>query len=1631
MLPVTTYLSVGMHVSSGAITLPYVVNNAATVYECSMLLQDSTGVKITQRFAKQFTITNQIWSTATFTYFCTKNYSGAPVQFVLKTGVRSIIPQAGVIYYVEFEMSSFPAYHGSNLVEGDPYPVQTSLTLVTPTMAIYTGGGSTILHRLTGFSDSFSTANTVQVYFPVGLASAVGVNAIIRSFYYLNGDSRVKYITHQSGTLSYTVSNAAVGGFFNSPAFSTSVTNGDAVPATGLPISLRATSALTANSWAFFIFPQGFTWTSGKSVLIEGAPFATSYFFTSTKPRFAFPGLLMQQTTAGSAFISNTGLTSISIYGLKYPIGVPASSLTVTAVNGPSNGVLSAACQNENTGLGLSPGSGVITGLTIYPKSILAQGPGGVDISHTLTFTLTHGIDLSGSIKLTMSASWTATTYTSCVATGLTNAAANIPVQCNKSGNVFTVSDFADFSSARSTVITIKIDHLLPPASPSSSGYSFVTILSSYTSTGLVIDSFVPVGINPSNVIVATALSTGTTTYLAKQTLPQSAGLLAVDLYLKFSLAHSNPAYGTLTITSPLAWKLTSGDCKNVCYMTGILYNTCSMTGSGLIISLSTAYIAGSALELYCEQATDNPNTQGSTQTGFKVVSSWFGAVIDTDGSSISAQQLFTTAAPLPVALSASTTGTVTVDPTNKGDSATYVFNFNSILDFIPGQQLWIQFPQEYDYYLGDAEMTFQSDPGTYYLPCSCAGLSASTCLVDHRVLVISFDSVVPAGTLVSVIVYNVKNPVVAETAYFRLYLVDSAGNALAASPAFAKITLTAPAGLMDIRSVQAMNPALYGTSDYGFRVYIYQSITTNHEIRLQFPPEYSLWRLSSTMACSTTWVDDTSATTSHLPQVWNTNAACGVAGNTVTLGPPGTSTTFSVNSIVYLNYTGVTNPEYGRIRTVYQGALWDFEAYDSVIWPVYTYWTRKFAFFVYNKLNKVYTSRTYENVHSAYIGLVAAHKQMSINGYQALSKSNRIQIWAGSQSTDLQISTQSVLYPCQSQSLTFTPSISGNTTMSSLITFSSIWHQFIMFQDDVRINFRIAVAKSTPKGLYYVQWKVDEVRQTGVQISPYDPLAQTLVEVVSASSSKYACQIAPIPLVQRGVPSMPIAISITNAPHSDLTVVIAILNEPANVSIQPSSLTFLQDINSLSFQIVVSEDYDMLTGASVVLTFNLTGTNAYLYSIPATVTVEIIESTLVTEGRIFELGLGVATRTSVAFTPTTDQSGLLYYFLAPSGTPIPTFPLIRTRVQNEQKNLMSVLYHNITYSTNETRYKETQPKAGETWSDFQRRLYISHLGSTWVGSVPMNPEEPAKTVTVDWLWAGTGYQLVAYFDNMKEDTAGSPASIANFTTAASADCQPYTMTFAGLVDNVDSSVLINTVAEYSGVNPARILQIQRTVSRRLDGSSTSSVTATAFAFILLQNRFTDIPDPKTQLTLSNSDYAKLISSLNAQGIPNNLVTFTLDAAPSRGLPMWKIVPSAGQMTAESVTVNYASQIDGQTCCVALTSTLAYPNGEQMMLGLDAYNAPVPHACKANDQSLTMNTVTVSGLGPASQYYMACTTTDTYPVFPSQIQYADSLQKQFVSAVTLGLANITPGNNTDSAVLSAGVSLLLLIELIS
>ena len=114
--------------------------------------------------------------------------------------------------------------------------------------------------------------------------------------------------------------------------------------------------------------------------------------------------------------------------------------------------------------------------------------------------------------------------------------------------------------------------------------------------------------------------------------------------------------------------------------------------------------------------------------------------------------------------------------------------------------------------------------------------------------------------------------------------------------------------------------------------------------------------------------------------------------------------------------------------------------------------------------------------------------------------------------------------------------------------------------------------------------------------------------------------------------------------------------------------------------------------------------------------------------------GLTQAARTSVSVSPSSDQTGVIYYQLAGAGTSVPSFSTLKSSVA-------SLVGQNTTNSSpgpSEGANTESDPQTGETWIDFQHRLYKKHLSTTWVGSISMFATTAVQTVTFNWLWAGT-----------------------------------------------------------------------------------------------------------------------------------------------------------------------------------------------------------------------------------------------------------------------------------------------------
>lgn len=143
--------------------------------------------------------------------------------------------------------------------------------------------------------------------------------------------------------------------------------------------------------------------------------------------------------------------------------------------------------------------------------------------------------------------------------------------------------------------------------------------------------------------------------------------------------------------------------------------------------------------------------------------------------------------------------------------------------------------------------------------------------------------------------------------------------------------------------------------------------------------------------------------------------------------------------------------------------------------------------------------------------------------------------------------------------------------------------------------RFRVAGDFNLPKGIYYINWEIDEERFTSQTPYQYDPPVKTLVE--ARTDTKAIITIASIPLLVINSTSIPIAVSTNNAPYTDVAVRISLETSVTGVSISPEKVEFLPNINTRNFEITISSEYVGTAETSYILNFEVIGTNAASYS--------------------------------------------------------------------------------------------------------------------------------------------------------------------------------------------------------------------------------------------------------------------------------------------------------------------------------------------------------------------------------------------------------------------------------------------------
>lgn len=1622
------------------LSLPLIVDNAATAYECAV--DFATSGKPASGIAR-FVITSQDFSGATFTYSCASgNINGAPVWVsFLPSGVSLFADSGAKTYYVEIGMPTSiygSAFYGSGVTDGGAYPMDSNQS--GNISMIVKAGTSSIVHRVKGLGLITTTSTTVEIYFPVGkvvpTATATATDPItLRSFYTLSTDSRLNYATHSGTAVMYqfkTATTADGGSFFaaSSPDASDSIQNGDRLTATPtIDFKLTATQSITADAYFYIVLPKGYSFSSFKDVLARTGTnaqvsFPWKKYFSSPNLTFAFPGVLVKQALSG-ARISAQENTVVSLRGLNLPVGSGVGSATI--VMGDRGALLTQNCFNKFDGT-ISLAKGKVKTVTVSPQVLYGRGPGSVAIAHTIIAILPHGIDQGGSIKFTLASEWGTTVYTTCSVTGLSDIDSTQRASCTYTGNTVTISGFADFSNNFSTKVIILITNLLTPTNIGTTDVTrqlFATgsALTTYTSGGLIIDYF---DLNDgtinglTRVTIRPQLTIGKTNYQNLAVYPPNLNVGTANIYLKVTFPYNLPIGSTLSVIAPYPLVSSITTLTDRCHLALLKYISCTALVNGFAITLGDSYNANTSIEIFIHQVLAAPSAQPTDPVGYKIVATWSGVTVIDDGNDLSNAQVFT---PLKAA-----TGTVTFAGTNNAigfyprnayESAIYNFNLTSSVVFNTTHSLLILWPMEFDPYLGTAEEKYDSEVGNYYISCSCPQLSKAYCRMDNWMVIINGVSSVAAGTQMDISIFGVRNPPTGTTGTFAVWHINSKLQLLALNSALGTITTTTLPADLSIRLVDASVRRLSTTADYSFKFYLSDSIDATTELRLAFPPEASLAHLTSqtSFPCATKWLDQ-SGTEAALDQDWNSNTACQLNKDTneVILGSATTtSRTFTTAHQITVNVTGVPTPQWGQVRTPLS-ALWDFDDSDYNVWTIYSWWTNQFKIFVYrsDSTRRTISSRPYAMQNAAYLGFLQPLRSFSVNNFNPQSRTNRIMVYPGTQSVDIPIRTANSSWPLEAKSVAFSASVNGNTPDNGGFSFSSFKHSWLMLQDEWEIHFRVAAAATMQKGLYYLTWAITETKQPQVTEGWYSPPPNTLVEVPAYKAQIYAFNVDSINAISVGTTSLPVRVRVNNAPHTDVTVTLEVL-APYNdtVSVSPTTLEYVPDLNSLYFTIKVAADHDFEHLPQAKIALKLSGTNADQYSISPVVTAPIIKVYYPKKGTIADISVKSTTRTSFTMAPITDQTGVVYYAVSPRGAHIHTFAELKALMPNFLYTLDQLADDAAANDNVRTgAMDQTDPPEGTTWNAFIHRQFSKHMTSyLHYGAIVMRTSK-ANPVPISGLWAGSIYQIVSYFDTLLLDEVPDQ-HLKYVWTLPTADFQPLLLNFSLSVPAAQGDTIKNILAKHLGVNPGRlqnqvVTTIYGSTRRRLqDTTDTTDTTdtpppppavnvlGTSFQYDLVANRSLHVPTPTYAATLSNERLNDLTKELFST-LAATLLQFTLTPIPLRTPPTWVRPAQVQSFTNSSLTMQFQTSISGQVCCSALPESSPLVIPDHVIEGYSFNWTQVPNQCAPTVVN-TLGTLTFPNLNPDTVYYVHCVATDNAPLWPSVMSYTTAYSVPFVT----------------------------------
>ena len=302
------------------------------------------------------------------------------------------------------------------------------------------------------------------------------------------------------------------------------------------------------------------------------------------------------------------------------------------------------------------------------------------------------------------------------------------------------------------------------------------------------------------------------------------------------------------------------------------------------------------------------------------------------------------------------------------------------------------------------------------------------------------------------------------------------------------------------------------------------------------------------------------------------------------------------------------------------------FVSFSNLPYPLTEVYAGFITVKVYDGVNFKLLSRTYPNLSPNRLRFTYAGPLIVINNDKAFT------VTAGTMSEYIPITLD---YPC-ALNLTLIPVAAGFSLLPSKVQLQT---------GDVIKYFRVSVPKDSKNETFYIYWTI----HGEIEPNYYVPILPTEVKVVYQPVLIGIEQPVPIP---RGGISLPVLVTLANAPDSDITVEVVLASDKKTMHLSDSLLKFTSGDTSNNFTIRVLSKSSAVQGS---LLFKLTGSNMDSYLLPFN---SLVFDVFTDKGlpEVLSVDLTQVSRTSASFTVTTNKICLCLFAYALRGSEVPSF---------------------------------------------------------------------------------------------------------------------------------------------------------------------------------------------------------------------------------------------------------------------------------------------------------------------------------------------------------------------------------------